>query len=100
MLYHGLTCEPNQLYMCRKLMTSCRSVNRVNSEVASKKKQSLLQRLFSVRNDRDRIAGWGNDLDCVLVVLFNVRPWNMTKPPFGYEDKGDGIKYVCCHLGG
>ncbi|KAG1768905.1 hypothetical protein EV702DRAFT_712687 [Suillus placidus] len=46
------------------------SVNRMNSAAASKKEQRLWQRLFSVRIDRDQIAGWEKDLDRVIA-LFN-----------------------------
>ncbi|KAG0708348.1 hypothetical protein DFH29DRAFT_477621 [Suillus ampliporus] len=46
------------------------SVNRINSEVATKKEQGFFKRLFSVTIDRDHISGWEKDLDCVLV-LFN-----------------------------
>jgi hypothetical protein len=52
-------------------MTPCRSVNRINSEVASKKEHRFLHRLFSVTIDRDQIAGWEKDLDRLLA-LFNV----------------------------
>jgi hypothetical protein len=46
------------------------SVNRINSEVASKKEHRFLHRLFSVTIDRDQIAGWEKDLDRLLA-LFN-----------------------------
>ncbi|KAJ8584434.1 hypothetical protein M405DRAFT_884319 [Rhizopogon salebrosus TDB-379] len=46
------------------------SINRINSEVASKKEQSILGRLFSATIDRDHIASWEKDLDRVLI-LFN-----------------------------
>ncbi|KAG0693022.1 hypothetical protein DFH29DRAFT_1007768 [Suillus ampliporus] len=46
------------------------SVNRINSDVASRKEQGIFKRLFSVTIDRDQIAGWEKDLDRVLV-LFN-----------------------------
>ncbi|KAJ8591010.1 hypothetical protein M405DRAFT_815025 [Rhizopogon salebrosus TDB-379] len=46
------------------------SVNHVNSEVASKKEQTFLGRLFFVTIDRDRIASWEKELDRVLI-LFN-----------------------------
>jgi len=72
MLYHSLTCEQHQFHACWKLMTPCRSVNHINSEVASKKEQTFSQKLFSVTIDGDRIVGWEKDLDRVLV-LFNVR---------------------------
>ncbi|KAG0697455.1 hypothetical protein DFH29DRAFT_149418 [Suillus ampliporus] len=45
------------------------SVNRINSEVATKE-QGFFKRLFSVTIDRDHISGWEKDLDRVLV-LFN-----------------------------
>ncbi|KAG1724368.1 hypothetical protein EDB19DRAFT_1949923 [Suillus lakei] len=46
------------------------SVNRMNSEAASKKEQRFWQRIFSVRIDRDQIAGWEKDFDRVIA-LFN-----------------------------
>ncbi|KAG0693020.1 P-loop containing nucleoside triphosphate hydrolase protein [Suillus ampliporus] len=46
------------------------SVNRINSDVPSRKDQGIFKRLFSVTIDRDQIAGWEKDLDRVLV-LFN-----------------------------
>ncbi|KAG1874971.1 P-loop containing nucleoside triphosphate hydrolase protein [Suillus subluteus] len=46
------------------------SVNRINSEVASKKEHRFLHRLFSITIDRDQIAEWEKDLDR-LVALFN-----------------------------
>ncbi|KAG1745505.1 P-loop containing nucleoside triphosphate hydrolase protein [Suillus paluster] len=46
------------------------SVNRINSEIASKKEQGFWSRLFSVTIDRDRIVGWEKDLDRFLA-LFN-----------------------------
>ncbi|KAG0697452.1 hypothetical protein DFH29DRAFT_1022144 [Suillus ampliporus] len=46
------------------------SVNRINSDVASRKEQGIFKRLFSVTIDRDQIGGWEKDLDRVLV-LFN-----------------------------
>ncbi|KAG2143018.1 hypothetical protein DEU56DRAFT_910958 [Suillus clintonianus] len=46
------------------------SVNRINTEVASKKEQGFWKSLFSVTIDRDQIAGWEKDLDRVLA-LFN-----------------------------
>ncbi|KAG1745504.1 P-loop containing nucleoside triphosphate hydrolase protein [Suillus paluster] len=54
------------------------SVNRINSEVASKKEQGFWKRLFSVTIDHDRIVGWENDLDRFLA-LFNVRLYNFTQ---------------------
>ncbi|KAG1724988.1 hypothetical protein EDB19DRAFT_2043364 [Suillus lakei] len=47
-----------------------KSVNRINSDVASKKEQSFWKRLFTVTIDRDRITGWEKDLDHALG-LFN-----------------------------
>ncbi|KAG2126913.1 hypothetical protein DEU56DRAFT_982812 [Suillus clintonianus] len=46
------------------------SVNRIYTEVASKKEQGFWKSLFSVTIDRDQIAGWETDLDRVLT-LFN-----------------------------
>ncbi|KAG0702979.1 hypothetical protein DFH29DRAFT_829813 [Suillus ampliporus] len=46
------------------------SVNRINSEVASKKEQGFWHRLFSVTIDRYRIVAWEKDLDSFLA-LFN-----------------------------
>jgi hypothetical protein len=59
-------------------MALCRSVNRINSEVASKKEQGFWHRLLSVTIDRDRIAGWEKDLDRVLL-LFNVCLWDYSE---------------------
>ncbi|KIK40487.1 hypothetical protein CY34DRAFT_807170 [Suillus luteus UH-Slu-Lm8-n1] len=47
-----------------------KSVNRINSDVASKKEQGFWRRLFAVTIDRDMIAAWEKDLDRVLG-LFN-----------------------------
>ncbi|KAG1874952.1 hypothetical protein F4604DRAFT_1680811 [Suillus subluteus] len=47
-----------------------KSVNRINSDVASSKEQGFWRRLFTVTIDRDKIAVWEKDLDCVLG-LFN-----------------------------
>ncbi|KAJ8585526.1 hypothetical protein M405DRAFT_883777 [Rhizopogon salebrosus TDB-379] len=48
-----------------------KSINRINSEVASKKEQTIWRRLFSATIDRDRIASWEKELDRVLG-LFNI----------------------------
>ncbi|KAG0694302.1 hypothetical protein DFH29DRAFT_1083878 [Suillus ampliporus] len=47
-----------------------KSVNRIYSDVASKKEQGFWQKLLSVTSDRDRITRWEKDLDRVLP-LFN-----------------------------
>ncbi|KAG2035382.1 hypothetical protein BDR03DRAFT_1093158 [Suillus americanus] len=47
-----------------------KSVNRINSDVASSKEQGFWRRLFTVTIDRDKIAAWEKDLDRVLG-LFN-----------------------------
>ncbi|KAG1874963.1 hypothetical protein F4604DRAFT_1680820 [Suillus subluteus] len=47
-----------------------KSVNRINSEAASKTEQRFWQRFFSVTIDRDQIAQWEKDLDRVIA-LFN-----------------------------
>ncbi|KAG1718087.1 hypothetical protein EDB19DRAFT_1026872 [Suillus lakei] len=57
-------------YLGHALSQLHKSVNRINSEVASKKEQGFWHRLLSVTIDRDRIAGWEKDLDRVLL-LFN-----------------------------
>ncbi|KAG1838147.1 P-loop containing nucleoside triphosphate hydrolase protein [Suillus subalutaceus] len=46
------------------------SVDRINSEVASKTKHRFFHRVFSITIDRDQIAEWEKDLDR-LVALFN-----------------------------
>ncbi|KAJ8585539.1 hypothetical protein M405DRAFT_935977, partial [Rhizopogon salebrosus TDB-379] len=43
-----------------------KAVNRVNSEVSSKKEQTILGRLFFATIDRDRIASWGKELDYAI----------------------------------
>ncbi|KAG1821451.1 hypothetical protein EV424DRAFT_1556078 [Suillus variegatus] len=53
-------------YLGHALSQLNKSVNRINSEVASKKEQGIWQRLLSVTSDRDRIAGWEKDLDRVI----------------------------------
>ncbi|KAG1791257.1 uncharacterized protein HD556DRAFT_1387020 [Suillus plorans] len=53
-------------YLGHALSQLNKSVNRINSEVASKKEQGFWQRLLSVTSDRDRIAGWEKDLDRVI----------------------------------
>ncbi|KAG2126922.1 hypothetical protein DEU56DRAFT_534411 [Suillus clintonianus] len=57
-------------YLGHALSQLNKSVNRINSEVASKKEQGFWHKLISVTIDRDRIAGWEKDLDRVLL-LFN-----------------------------
>ncbi|KAG2079897.1 hypothetical protein BD769DRAFT_1741610, partial [Suillus cothurnatus] len=47
-----------------------KSVNRINSDVASRKEQGLLKQFFTAKIDRDKIAAWEKDLDRVLG-LFN-----------------------------
>ncbi|KAG1841437.1 P-loop containing nucleoside triphosphate hydrolase protein [Suillus subalutaceus] len=47
-----------------------KSVNRINSDVASSKEQGFWRRLSTVTIDRDKIAVWEKDLDRVLG-LFN-----------------------------
>ncbi|KAG1841447.1 hypothetical protein DFJ58DRAFT_856708 [Suillus subalutaceus] len=47
-----------------------KSVNCINSDVASSKEQGFWRRLFTVMIDRDKIAAWEKDLDRVLG-LFN-----------------------------
>ncbi|KAG1840377.1 hypothetical protein DFJ58DRAFT_748763 [Suillus subalutaceus] len=47
-----------------------KSVNRINSDVASSKEQGFWRRLFTVTIDRDKITAWEKDLDRVLG-LFN-----------------------------
>ncbi|KAG2059299.1 hypothetical protein BDR06DRAFT_993919 [Suillus hirtellus] len=53
-------------YLGHALSQLNKSVNRINSEVASKKEQGFWQRLLSVTSDRDRIAGWEKELDRVI----------------------------------
>ncbi|KAG1901484.1 uncharacterized protein F5891DRAFT_1222069 [Suillus fuscotomentosus] len=53
-------------YLGHALSQLNKSVNHINSEVASKKEQGFWQRLLSVTSDRDRIAGWEKDLDRVI----------------------------------
>ncbi|KAG2052924.1 hypothetical protein BDR06DRAFT_1009063 [Suillus hirtellus] len=53
-------------YLGHALSQLNKSVNCINSEVASKKEQGFWQRLLSVTSDRDRIAGWEKDLDRVI----------------------------------
>lgn len=67
----SLTSEPNRFHHRQNMLTLCRSVNRINSDVASKKEQGFWRRLFVVTIDRDKIAAWEKDLDRVLG-LFNV----------------------------
>ena len=71
MLYRSSACEQYIYCWCRQPLTLRRSVNRILSEVATKKEHSFWKRLFSVTIDRDRIAAWGNDLDRIIL-LFNV----------------------------
>ncbi|KAG2030685.1 hypothetical protein BDR03DRAFT_1095915 [Suillus americanus] len=47
-----------------------KSVNRINSDVASTKEQGFWRRLFAVTINHDKIAAWEKDLDRVLG-LFN-----------------------------
>ncbi|KAG0697469.1 hypothetical protein DFH29DRAFT_856929, partial [Suillus ampliporus] len=68
------------------------SVNRINSDVATKKEQGFWKRLFSVTIDRDQIAAWDKDLDRSFCTLSQSQTscsdaksstkacyWNMTK---------------------
>lgn len=48
-----------------------KSVNRINSDVASSKEQRFWRRIFTVTIDRDKISKWEKDLDRVLG-LFNI----------------------------
>ncbi|KAG0693781.1 hypothetical protein DFH29DRAFT_1073146 [Suillus ampliporus] len=57
-------------YLRHALLQLNISVNRINSEVSTKKEQGFFKRLFSVTINRDHISGWEKDLDHVLV-LFN-----------------------------
>ncbi|KAG2126921.1 hypothetical protein DEU56DRAFT_534204 [Suillus clintonianus] len=87
-----------QGYLGHALSQLNKSVNRINSEVASKKEQGFWQRLLSVTSDRDRIAGWGQDLDRVIPlfsaemligITIGMKPWTSRL-------KGNG-KVERCH---
>ncbi|KAG2143129.1 P-loop containing nucleoside triphosphate hydrolase protein [Suillus cothurnatus] len=73
------------------------SVNRINSEVASKKEHRFLHRLFSVTIDRDQIAGWEKDLDRLLA-LFNfeaIAGISIDMKKLTLELKGNAPNYQC-----
>ncbi|KAG1733921.1 uncharacterized protein EDB91DRAFT_1084306 [Suillus paluster] len=77
-----------------------RSVNRINSEVASRKEQGFWKRLFSVTMDRDQIAGWEKDLDRVLV-LFSTEAIagiaiRVEKLVLGPQDNANVIDVIKC----
>ncbi|KAG2126919.1 hypothetical protein DEU56DRAFT_534144 [Suillus clintonianus] len=65
------TSDDLQGYLGHALSQLDKAVNRIYSEVASKKEQGFLHRLLSVTSDRDRIVRWEKDLDRVIP-LFNV----------------------------
>ncbi|KAG1764495.1 hypothetical protein EV702DRAFT_1215392, partial [Suillus placidus] len=56
-------------YLGHALSQLNKSVNRINSDVASLKEQGFWHRLLSVTIDRDQIVGWEKDLDQVLVLF-------------------------------
>ncbi|KAG1724968.1 hypothetical protein EDB19DRAFT_289084 [Suillus lakei] len=58
-----------QGYLGHALSQLNKSVNRINSNVASKKEQGIWHRLLSVTIDRNRIAGWEKDLDQALMLF-------------------------------
>ncbi|KAG2360395.1 hypothetical protein BDR07DRAFT_150332 [Suillus spraguei] len=66
----GASEDDLQGYLEHALSQLNKSVNRINSNVASSKEQGLWRKIFFVTIDRDRIAGWEKDLDQVLT-LFN-----------------------------
>ncbi|KAG1768920.1 hypothetical protein EV702DRAFT_713301 [Suillus placidus] len=57
-------------YLGHALTQLNKTVNRINSDVASSKEQRFWRRLFAVTIDRDQIVAWDKDLDRVLG-LFN-----------------------------
>ncbi|KAG2346547.1 hypothetical protein BDR05DRAFT_1057646, partial [Suillus weaverae] len=59
-----------QGYLGHALTQLNKTVNRINSDVASSKEQGFWERLFAVTIDRDQIVAWDKDLDRVLG-LFN-----------------------------
>ncbi|KAG1733917.1 P-loop containing nucleoside triphosphate hydrolase protein, partial [Suillus paluster] len=76
------------------------SVNRINSEVASRKEQGFWKKLFFVAIDRDQIAGWEKDLDRVLV-LFSTEAIagiaiRVEKLALGPQDNANGIDGLNC----
>jgi len=52
----------------QKSLTQCsvRSVNRINSKLASKLEQSRWERLWSITIDRNDILGWEKELDSAI----------------------------------
>ncbi|KAG1724979.1 hypothetical protein EDB19DRAFT_1948328 [Suillus lakei] len=58
-----------QGYLGHALSQLNKLVNRINSNVASKKEQGIWHRLLSVTIDRNRIAGWEKDLDQALMLF-------------------------------
>ncbi|KAG2353195.1 hypothetical protein BDR07DRAFT_1434055, partial [Suillus spraguei] len=65
----GATQDNLQGYLGRALSQLNKSVNRINSDVASSKEQGVWHRLFFVTIDRDRISGWEKDLDEALMLF-------------------------------
>ncbi|KAG1764503.1 hypothetical protein EV702DRAFT_108387 [Suillus placidus] len=57
-------------YLGHALTQLNKTVNRINSDVASSKEQRFWRRLFAVTIDHDQIVAWDKDLDRVLG-LFN-----------------------------
>ncbi|KAG1768904.1 hypothetical protein EV702DRAFT_1203107 [Suillus placidus] len=57
-------------YLGHALTQLNKTVNRINSDIASSKEKGFWRRLFAVTIDRDQIVAWDKDLDRVLG-LFN-----------------------------
>ncbi|KAG2143131.1 hypothetical protein BD769DRAFT_1772202 [Suillus cothurnatus] len=58
-----------QGYLGHALTQLNKSVNLINSDIATSKEQGFWHRLLSVTIDRDRIAGWEKELDQALVLF-------------------------------
>ncbi|KAG2360401.1 hypothetical protein BDR07DRAFT_1487061 [Suillus spraguei] len=65
----GTTEDDLRGYLGHALAQLNKSVNRINSDVASSKEQGFWHRLFSVTIDRDRITKWEKDLDQDLMLF-------------------------------
>ncbi|KAG1841450.1 hypothetical protein DFJ58DRAFT_845027 [Suillus subalutaceus] len=65
----GATKDDLKGYLGHALTQLNKSVNRINSDVESKKEQRFWHRLLSVTIDRDRITRWEKDLDEVLMLF-------------------------------